>query len=121
MFSKFSNQPETPDTSDLEAALSEKEQEIDAVDTETSIDDTELTLGKSIPLGDETQTVQTVEKISGIVSPYFIVIVGLLLSEQNFFIGIILIFVGIFSLLKLSWQDIERVLESILNFFQSQD
>ncbi|MGF1540659.1 MAG: hypothetical protein ACFCU5_09450 [Pleurocapsa sp.] len=62
------------------------------------------------------ELVNTVEKISRIVSPYFVVVVGLALYENNFFIGTILILVGILSLLKVSTKDIVTFLEWMKNF-----
>ncbi len=59
----------------------------------------------------EPEIVEVVEKISGILSPYFIVLVGLLLYKQNFYIANTLIVIGILSLLKISWGD-------IIGFFQ---
>ncbi len=57
--------------------------------------------------------VNMVEKISSILSPYFIVIVGLFLYEDNFLIGTGLITVGILGLLKISLQDVIRWIDSI--------
>ncbi len=68
----------------------------------------------------QTETVQMVEKVSAILSPYFIVIVGLFLADSNFLIGIALVFVGVFSLLKLSWQDIQTAIEKVTGFFQEK-
>ncbi|MGL5806170.1 MAG: hypothetical protein ACRC2R_13620 [Xenococcaceae cyanobacterium] len=65
---------------------------------------------------EQPEVINIVEKISRIVSPYFIVIVGLSLYQNNFFIGTILILVGIFSLLKISSQDVARFLEWAKNF-----
>lgn len=62
------------------------------------------------------EVVQVVEKISSILSPYFIVLVGLFLYKENVFIGTILISIGILSLLKVSWQDISYFLEGLKNF-----
>lgn len=64
--------------------------------------------------------VKLVEKISGILSPYFIVIVGLYLYDNNFLFGSILILVGILSLLKISYEDIWGWIEKIKSLF-SQD
>ena len=58
----------------------------------------------------------TVEKISRIASPYFIAIVGLSLYEENFFLGTILISVGILSLLKVSAKDVAVFLEWLKDF-----
>ncbi|MCW6037349.1 hypothetical protein K4A83_13860 [Spirulina subsalsa FACHB-351] len=57
--------------------------------------------------------VNTVSQLSGIVSPYFIVLVGLYIYNSNFWIGIILVGVGIVSLFKISLSDVERWIESI--------
>lgn len=67
-------------------------------------------------IAEERELVSTVEKISRIVSPYFIAIVGLALYEDNFLIGTILILVGILSLLKVSTQDVGNFLEWLKNF-----
>ncbi|MCU0537665.1 MAG: hypothetical protein MUD14_27580 [Hydrococcus sp. Prado102] len=70
---------------------------------------------------ERSEIVSNVEKISGIVSPYFIVIVGLFLYEDNFLIGTILITIGILSLLKVSWKDILNLIETIKSLFSSQN
>ena len=62
------------------------------------------------------ELVNTVEKISRIVSPYFIVVVGLSLYEDNFLIGGILILLGILSLFKVSFQDVTNAFNSVKNF-----
>ncbi len=51
------------------------------------------------------------EKISRVISPYFIVLIGLALYESNFLIGLILIVTGILSLLKVSLKDISNAIE----------
>lgn len=58
-------------------------------------------------------TVNVVEKISEIISPYFIVVVGLFLYDDNFFLGISLIAVGILSLLKISLKDIGELINTL--------
>ncbi len=77
---------------------------------ETAEDDTELSQVSikktSSAIKENPEIVTIVEKISGIVSPYFIVVVGLILYDDNFFLGLLLIAVGILSLLKLSLTDI---------------
>ncbi|MGV2830235.1 hypothetical protein [Myxosarcina sp. GI1(2024)] len=65
----------------------------------------------------ESELVNTVEKISRIVSPYFIVIVGLTLYENNFLFGTILIATGILSLLKVSARDVATFFEWLKTFF----
>lgn len=67
------------------------------------------------------EVVNTVEKISRIISPYFIVIVGLVLYEDNFLIGSVLIIVGILSLLKVTWQDIINAIDYIIALFSSSE
>ena len=62
------------------------------------------------------ELVNTVEKISRIVSPYFIVVVGLSLYDNNFLIGGILIVVGILSLFKVSLKDVTDAFNSVKNF-----
>jgi hypothetical protein len=114
MFGQSSKNIDDNDTSDLESILFSQQSQ--QSETDMSINDTELNLSKSNP---QPEIVNVVEKISSILSPYFIVLVGLFLYENNFFIGTLLIFVGIFSLLKLSWKDIKAVLDQIQNFFKS--
>ena len=65
----------------------------------------------------ESELVNTVEKISRIVSPYFVVIVGLALYENNFLFGTILIATGILSLLKVSAKDVAAFFEWLKRFF----
>ncbi|WP_241537542.1 hypothetical protein WEU38_00310 [Cyanobacterium aponinum AL20118] len=75
--------------------------------------DTELEEIDSPPL------VKLVEKISGILSPYFIVIVGLYLYDNNFLFGSILILIGVLSLLKISYEDVLAWVEKIKGIFKS--
>ena len=114
MFGQSPKNIEDNDTSDLESILFSQESEQSEIDM--AINDTESTLSNS---HNQPEIVNVVEKISGILSPYFIVLVGLFLYENNFFIGTLLIFVGIFSLLKLSWKDIKILLDQIQKFFKS--
>lgn len=62
------------------------------------------------------ELVNNVEKISRIISPYFIVVVGLSLYDDNFLIGGILIILGILSLFKVSLQDVSQAFNSVKNF-----
>jgi hypothetical protein len=92
------------------AKAEEKSKEFEVFDsTEEEIDE------------EQSEVASNVEKISGIISPYFIVIVGLFLYENNFLIGTILIAIGILSLLKVSWKDIPKLIETIKNLFSSQN
>lgn len=68
---------------------------------------------------DSTPIVKLVEKISGILSPYFIVIVGLYLYDDNFLFGSILILTGVLSLLKISYDDIWQWIKKIKEIFKS--
>lgn len=65
---------------------------------------------------ENSELVNNIEKISRIVSPYFIAIVGLSLYEENFFFGTILISVGILSLLKVTAKDVAVFLEWFKEF-----
>ncbi|MTF38135.1 hypothetical protein GGC33_04270 [Cyanobacterium aponinum 0216] len=68
---------------------------------------------------DSPPLVKLVEKISGILSPYFIVIVGLYLYDNNFLFGSILILIGVLSLLKISYEDVLAWIEKIKGMFKS--
>jgi hypothetical protein len=59
------------------------------------------------------EVVKTVEKISNIITPYFIALLGLYLSDKNFLIGIILITVALISLLKISPEKIKIWIEDL--------
>ncbi len=123
MFSKFSNQPSSSDADAAEALegdLAETAQELNNAAI-ANRKETETSMGTAPKTDEAPESVKTVEKISGILSPYFIVVVGLILSDRNFFIGIVLITIGIFSLLKLSWQDVQGFIDRILAFFQAED
>ncbi len=102
-----------------------------AVDTDLGLDteqrgaeqsqDTKLQLSEPQPEGEIAESgtpelINTVEKISRVVSPYFIAIVGLSLYGDNFLIGTILIGIGILSLLKVSTQDLAAFFAWIKNF-----
>ncbi|PSB12173.1 hypothetical protein C7B62_02740 [Pleurocapsa sp. CCALA 161] len=110
MFGKSPREPQKPNLSDLkDIKLSPP--------TPTPVDLTspQDTLLQTSEIEDK-ELVSTVEKISRIVSPYFIAIVGLALYENNFLIGTILIVVGILSLLKISTNDVGNFLEWLKNF-----
>jgi hypothetical protein len=111
MFGKSPREPQKPNLSDLkDIKLSPPAP--NPVDL-TSPQDTLLQTSEII---EDRELVSTVEKISRIVSPYFIAIVGLALYEDNFLIGTILIVVGILSLLKVSTNDVGNFLEWLKNF-----
>ncbi|HIK38484.1 MAG TPA: hypothetical protein IGQ44_10915 [Geminocystis sp. M7585_C2015_104] len=73
-----------------------------------------------MPAKDSQEIIKVAEKLSSIISPYFIVIVGLYLFDDNFFLGAILILIGIFSLLNISWQDIYNWLEKVREFLKNE-
>ncbi|HEY9770897.1 MAG TPA: hypothetical protein V6C71_20795 [Coleofasciculaceae cyanobacterium] len=109
MFGKSPREPQKPTMSDLkDIKLSPP-----AATNLTSPQDTFLQTEEIV---EDKEVVTTVEKISRIVSPYFIAIVGLALYENNFLIGTILIVVGILSLLKVSTKDVGNFLEWLKNF-----
>ena len=109
MFGKSPREPQKPSMSDLkDIKLSPP-----AAANLTSPQDTLLQTEEIV---EDKDVVTTVEKISRIVSPYFIAIVGLALYDNNFLIGTILILVGILSLLKVSTRDVGNFLEWLKNF-----
>ena len=113
MFGKSPREAQKPKVSDLKDIKLSPPSAPSAVDLkaqETLLQTEESTIIESNEL------VSTVEKISRIVSPYFVAIVGLSLYENNFLIGTILILVGILSLLRVSTQDVGNFLEWLKNF-----
>ena len=109
MFGKSPREPQKPNMSDL--------QDIKLSPPATSnLNSPQDTLLQTEKIVEENELVYTAEKISRIVSPYFIAIVGLSLYENNFLIGTILIVVGILSLLKVSTKDVGEFLEWLKNF-----
>jgi hypothetical protein len=110
MFGKESQQPEKNDLQNMmfanKSSLQENQQQ-NTILQEDALNTEEL---------QQPEVVNIVEKISKIASPYFIVVVGLSLYQNNFFIGTILILVGIFSLLKISSQDVAKFLAWFKSF-----
>jgi hypothetical protein len=113
----FNKQPQEPkeqekinlDFSDLIIAPAKNEM------TETQPEDNDW--GINDPNEEKSIAVSNIEKISTIVSPYFIVIVGLTLYENNFLIGTLLIILGILSLLKISYQDVGKFFQWLKKLF----
>ncbi|AFZ37798.1 hypothetical protein Sta7437_4329 [Stanieria cyanosphaera PCC 7437] len=101
--------PEQPNLQDIKLSIPQPEPVI-------TQQDTVLQKEKEPELEEKSELVLAVEKISRIVSPYFIVVVGLSLYEKNFLIGTILIVVGILSLLKISANDVARFFEWFKDF-----
>ena len=109
MFGKSPREPEKPTMSDLkDIKLSPP--------TTANLTPPQDTLLQTEEIVEDKELVSTVERISRIVSPYFIAIVGLALYENNFLIGTILIVVGILSLLKVSTNDVGNFLEWLKKF-----
>ena len=109
MFGKSPREPQKPTMSDLkDIKLSPP--------TTADLTPPQDTLLQTKEITEDRELVSTVEKISRIVSPYFIAVVGLALYENNFLIGTILIVVGILSLLKVSTNDVGNFLEWLKNF-----
>ncbi|ELR99294.1 hypothetical protein [Gloeocapsa sp. PCC 73106] len=58
------------------------------------------------------EVVTVVEKISAVISPYFIVLVGLYLYDNDswfsFLLGVVLIITGVLSILKISGNDLNN-------------
>jgi cadmium resistance protein CadD (predicted permease) len=62
------------------------------------------------------EVVNIVEKISKILTPYFIVVVGLYLYDDNFLIGLLLVAIGIAALLQASTKNASSLWESAKQF-----
>ena len=110
MFGKSPREPQKPTMSDLQNI------KLSPPPTTTNLTSPQNTVLQTEEMIEDKELVSTVEKISRIVSPYFIAIVGLALYEDNFLIGTILIVVGILSLLKVSTKDLADFLEWLKNF-----
>lgn len=111
MFGKSPREPQKPTMSDLSDL-----KDIKLSPPTANLTSPQDTLLQTEEITEDKELVSTVEKVSRIVSPYFIAIVGLALYENNFLIGTILIVVGILSLLKVSTNDVGNFLEWLKNF-----
>lgn len=112
MFGKSPREPQKPTMSDLkDIKLSPP-----TVPNRANITPTQDTRLQTEEIIEDKELVSTVERISRIVSPYFIAIVGLALYESNFLLGTIFILVGVLSLLKVSTNDVGNFLEWLKNF-----
>jgi hypothetical protein len=109
MFGKSPREPQKPTMSDLKDIKLSPPASVNL----TPPQDTRLQIEE---ITEDKELVSTVERVSRIVSPYFIAIVGLALYENNFLIGTVLIVVGILSLLKVSTNDVGNFLEWLKNF-----
>ena len=113
MFGKSPREPQKPKASDLQdIKLSPPANNVNSTSPQDTLLQTETVNIEE----EENELVSTVEKISRIASPYFVVVVGLVLYENNFLIGTILILVGLLSLLKVSTKDVGNFLDWLKNF-----
>jgi len=108
MFSKGNKETQGDSSSNIENLISSN-----SVNTDLNNDPYSTPIADSVMDKEQIQTVKLVEKISGILSPYFIVIVGLYLCDRSFLIGFIFILIGILSLLKVSVKDILGLVDKI--------
>ncbi len=117
MFGKQPKDPKSSETPDIPEMMFPSQSPLE----DTANQEIEMAEMTKIEEVEQPEVVKIVEKISGIVSPYFIVIVGLSLYDENFFLGLVLIVIGIFSLLKISWSDIFEFFLEVKNIFSSND
>ncbi|MGL4881189.1 MAG: hypothetical protein ACRC8K_09000 [Waterburya sp.] len=119
MFGKSPREPQKPTMSDLQDiqlipppnTANQNSPQDTLLQTKTEV------VEKNEETNEETnELVSTVEKISRIVSPYFVVVVGLALYDNNFLISTILIVLGLLSLLKVSTKDVGNFLEWLKKF-----
>ncbi len=111
MFGKLPREPQKPTMSDLQDI------QLTPPTTDDNVDYSQDTLlSTKTEVLETNELVSTVEKISRIVSPYFVVVIGLALYENNFIIGTILIVVGLLSLLKVTIKDVGNFLEWLKGF-----
>lgn len=112
MFGKPPREPQKPEMPDLQDVELTPKTLVDLNPQQDTLLQPQATVTT-----EQSELVNSVEKISRIVSPYFVVLVGLALYKNNFLIGGILIIVGILSLFKVSTKDIAVFFEWIKNFF----
>ncbi len=114
MFNKQPQEPKEQEKTDLDfldLVVSPAKNEM----TETQREENDWAIDD--PNEEKSIALSNVEKISTILSPYFIVIVGLTLYENNFLIGTLLIVLGILSLLKISYQDVGKFFQWLKKIF----
>ena len=117
MFGKSPREPQKPTMSDLkDIKLTPPTTTNAPSDQRVNLTPPQDTLLQTEEIIEDKELVSTVERISRIVSPYFIAIVGLALYESNFLLGTIFILVGVLSLLKVSTNDVGNFLEWLKNF-----
>ncbi|MDJ0842833.1 hypothetical protein [Crocosphaera sp.] len=121
MFGRQPKEEKSPENIEIPEIMFPSESELE----DSSQDDTELSKiskkEQASSIEENPEIVTIVEKISGVVSPYFIVVVGLILSDHNFLLGLLLIIVGILALLKISLTDIIGLFIEIKDGLTSDD
>lgn len=116
MFGKSPREPQKPTMSDLKDIKLSPPAATNLTRDPAGLTTPQDTLLQTEEITEDRELISTVERISRIVSPYFIAIVGLALYENNFLLGTILIIVGILALLKVSTNDVGNFLEWLKNF-----
>ena len=111
MFGKPGKEPNPPEVKDLQEVMFSIKQNL-----EPDQDKTDINLVETPP----PEVVTVVENISKILSPYFIVLVGLFLYDRNSFIGFLLVFTGVLAIFGVSLKDINKLIEEGKKFFQSK-
>ncbi|MEL7076734.1 MAG: hypothetical protein AAGM46_12510 [Cyanobacteria bacterium J06582_2] len=109
MFGKSPREPQKPTMSDL------KDIKLSPPST-VNLTTPQDTLLQTKEITEDKELVSTVERISRIISPYFIAVVGLALYESNFLLGTVFILIGILSLLRVTTNDVGNFLEWLKNF-----
>jgi hypothetical protein len=104
MFSEPPREPKPPEVKDLPEVVFPIKQNIETVSEK---------IEESITSATQPEAVTVTEKISKILSPYFIVLVGLFLYDRNSFIGFILVAIGVLSILGFSWNNLPKTIAEI--------
>jgi hypothetical protein len=111
MFDKPPREPNPPEVKDLQEVMFSIKQNMEPDEEKTEINFVDIP---------PPEVVTVVENISKILSPYFIVLVGLFLYDRNSFIGFILIITGVLTILGVTFKDINKLIETAKQFFQSK-
>ncbi|MFM7787055.1 MAG: hypothetical protein ACKO90_02410, partial [Microcystis panniformis] len=93
MFGKPAKEPNPPEVKDLQEVMFSIKQNLEPDQDKTDINLVETPTP---------EVVTVVENISKILSPYFIVLVGLFLYDRNSFIGFLLVFAGVLAIFGVS-------------------
>jgi hypothetical protein len=111
MFGKPAKEPNPPEVKDLQEVMFSIKQNLEPDQDKTDINLVETPTP---------EVVTVVENISKILSPYFIVLVGLFLYDRNSFIGFLLVFTGVLAIFGVSLKDINKLFKEGKKFFQSK-